>query len=394
MIDNEQDEICIDVNEYRNMVRDCSGVSLMNAKYSFFYDETGNIRKFSLTQNGVNAFEGIDNDFILGGILFKGDVPPCDLDSLYSELNMKVSEIKCKTLAGKGSDFWSAIGKKPIYQFLRWLESSGLYIHYATINNIYYSIVDIVDSLFVTQPQFDFGPDWVLHLKASWYTFVMSHLDETLAIFYKYDYPNLAKINIKAFCDEISDCIQSFDENDFYLETFRQLLKTSGRNGQLPFIEDNTSLVLVKEYSSLRSTRCALYNNSTHHFDREDEAETSLNAMPFTMNGKPLKNYKFIDSKEDRLIQISDIWVGLLGKLFFMLDNSTSSTITSKFQKINDRQAECIRIINTLINRSDNLNSTLIQNCNSVDMVQHRDQLLNLLDDLLAERTECKYTAK
>jgi hypothetical protein len=373
----------VDVDEYRNILSILSGIPLLNGKYSFYYDETGNVRKFRLTENGVNAEEGIANDFILGGVLFKGDTLSCDLDLLYDELKIKAPEIKFKTLAGRGSDFWTAIGKKPIYQFLTWLESSGLYVHYANLNNMYYSIVDMVDSLFVTQPQFNFGPEWVQVLKACWHRFVVAHLDEILAIFYRYDYPSLAKADIKGFCYEISDLIQSYDKDDFYLENFRQLLKANGRRGELFFIEANTPGLLVEEYSGLRTGRCALYKDSIHYFDEEAEAESSLEGMPFTMNGIKLNNYKFIDSKAERLIQVSDVWVGLLGKLFFMLDESTPSMIKSKMESLNKKQKECIRIINSLIDRSESLHRALIQNVNSIEIVQHRGSLLALMNELV-----------
>lgn len=119
----------MDVDEFRKDWSILSDIPLLNGKYSFYYDETSNVRKFRLTENGVNAEDGVANDFILGGVLFKGDTPPCDLDSLYDELKIKAPEIKFKTLASKGADFWTAIGKKPIQQFLTWLENSGLYVH-------------------------------------------------------------------------------------------------------------------------------------------------------------------------------------------------------------------------------------------------------------------------
>lgn len=373
----------MDVDIFRDQWSMLSGIPLLDGKYSFFYDETGNVRKFRLTENGVNADEGIANDFILGGVLYKGDAPSCDLDLLYKELKIKVPEIKFKTLAGRGCDFWTAIGKKPIHKFLTWLESSGLYVHYATLNNIYYSIVDMVDSLFVTQPQFNFGPEWVQVLKASWYRFVRAHLDEILVIFIRYDYPSLVKADIKEFCYELSDLIQSYDVDDFYLENFRQLLKDNGRKRELLFVEDNTPGLLVDEYSSLRTGRCALYKDAMHYFDEEAEAESSLENMPFTMNGVKLNNYKFIDSRAERLIQISDVWVGLLGKLFFMLDESTPSMIKNKMESLSKEQRVCIRIINSLIDRSEALHRALIQNVNSIEVVQHRGSLIVLMGELV-----------
>lgn len=104
----------------------------------------------------------------------------------------------------------------------------------------------MIDSIFVTQPQFNFGPEWVQLLKASWHRFVVAHLNEILPIFYSYNYPSLAKADIKDFCYDLSDLIQSYGDNDFYLESFRQLLKTNGRKGELLFIEDNTPGLLYK----------------------------------------------------------------------------------------------------------------------------------------------------
>ena len=373
----------MDVNEYRKICSELSGIPLFDGKYSFYYDETGNVRKFKLTEKGVNADEGISNDFILGGVLFKGDAPPADIDTLFDGLNIKISEIKFKTLAGRGSDFWTTIRKRPIQQYLTWLESSGLYVHFATLNNMYFSIVDMVDSLFVTQPQFHFGQEWERGLKASLHRFVVAHLDEILPIFYSYNYPSLAKADIKNFCYDLSDYIQSYGDDDFYLENFRQLLKTNGRKGELLFIEDNTPGLLVENYSGLRDGRCAFYKDSMHYFDGEAEAESALENTIFTLNGKKLSNYKFLDSKEERLIQISDVWVGLMGRLFFMLDQSSPDLIKSKMASLNETQKECIHIINSLIDRSERLHIALIQSVNSVEMMQHRGSLLALMDELV-----------
>lgn len=373
----------MDVDEYRKMISEFSDLPLFDGKYSFYYDETGNVRKFRLTEIGVNAEEGIDNDFILGGVLFKGDTPPCDIDKLFDDLKIKAPEIKFKTLAGRGSDFWTAIGKKPIQQFLSWLESSVLYVHYATLNNMYFSVVDIVDSLFAAQPQYNFGLEWAQALKASLHRFVVTHMDEILPILHSYNYPSLDKTDIKDFCYELSDLIQSYGDEDFYLENFRQLLKANGRKGELVFIEYNTPGLLVEEYSGLRDGRCAFYKDSMHYFDEEAEAELALKNTIYTLNGEKLSNFKFIDSKKERLIQISDVWVGLLGKLFAELDQSTPEMIKSKMESLTEEKKECIRIINSLIDRAERLHRGLIQNVNSIEIIQYRGALLTLMEELV-----------
>src|ERR1035437_1463656 len=275
-----------DVDEFRAIWAECSGIDLPDGRYSIFYDETGNVRKFRVAEDAVNAPSGIDNDFILGGVLYIGDKSPCNTDELFDKLNLATCEIKIKTLAGQGTDFWGAINKEKIAVFLSWLESSGLYIHYSTLNNIYYSIVDIIDSIIVEQSEFDFGPGWMYQLKVALHQFVRSHMEETMSIFAKYDYPDLAKEKISLFCFDLCSLIEDSDTgDDFILECIRQMLKTNGKRAEMVFLQDNTARLLVEDYSQLRISRCILYKNSTHYFDQEPEADKSLEESPWFDHG-------------------------------------------------------------------------------------------------------------
>lgn len=376
-----------DVNEFRDIVK----IPLLNKSCSFFYDETGNVRKFRLTQSGVNAPEGIENDFILGGVMYLGDVPPCKIENLRETLQLSGKEMKFKTIAGRGSDFWTAINKEQVLKYLKWLSMSGLYVHYATINNIYYSVVDLVDSLFVTQPEFDFSYEWTISLKAAVGEFARCYTQDVLNLFYKYEYPDLKKDQIRNFCFEFSDLIQAKSINeDFFLECFRQMLKTNGRRNELFFIENNTPHLLIEEYSSLRITRVAMFKESTHYFDQEPEAEISMSKIPLIDNGELLQNYKFIDSKDHFIIQISDVLVGLLGSMFVALDKLSQVDCESKMKDLTPRQKESILIINDLIDKSDALCSALIQNVNSHEVIHHRGILLEQLSNRCRERKRDK----
>ena len=139
----------------------------------------------------------------------------------------------------------------------------------------------------------------------------------------------------------------------------------------------------MEEYFLLRDGRCAFYKDSLHYFDEEAEAEIALKNTIYTLKGEKLSNFKFIDSKKERLIQISDVWVGLLGKLFAELDQSTPEMIISKMESLTQEQKECIRIINSLVDRSERLHRGLIQSVNSIEMVQYRGALLAMMDKLI-----------
>ena len=81
--------------------------------------------------------------------------------------------------------------------FLNWLADSGLYIHYSTLNNLFYSLVDIVDSLWETHPQCIM---YFWEIKSALYDFVIEHQDEVVSIFVKYTYPDVK--DVYSFCCE------------------------------------------------------------------------------------------------------------------------------------------------------------------------------------------------
>ena len=72
-----------------------------------------------------------------------------------------------------------------------------------------------------------------------------------------------------------------------------------------------------------------------------------------------------------------------MGRFFFMLVLSSPDIIKSKMASLTETQKECIRIIHSLISRSERLHIALIQNVNSVEMMQHRGALLRLMDELV-----------
>jgi len=64
------------------------------------------------------------------------------------------------------------------------------------------------------------------------------------------------------------------------------------------------------------------------------------------------------------------------------LDQSTPEMVKNKMKSLTQEQKECIRVINSLIDRAERLHRGLIQNVNSIEIIQHRGALLALMDDL------------
>ena len=144
----------IDVGLFKETTADLTGIPPCNDVFTFYYDETGNCRKFSLTDKGYNSEDAVENNFILAGVLHHGTEFQIDFDSLYSQLGYSAEqkELKFKHIYLNSKSFLDFIGSKRASIYIEWLYKSGLYVHYSTLNNLYYSLVDIVDSLYDLYP--------------------------------------------------------------------------------------------------------------------------------------------------------------------------------------------------------------------------------------------------
>lgn len=365
-----------DVNKMRVMNASLHEIALCDDVMTFYYDETGNCGKFILREDGVNSPSALNDDFILGGVAFSGNKCPVNPEELISKLKIQADELKFKNIYVKKNNFLEFMGTNRVSIYVDWLYNSGLYIHYATINNLYYGLVDMVDSLWQVQPQFCFSMEWGLLLKSSLYNFCKEHLEDTLNLFYRYNYPNIEREKVDDFCFDFCSLIRSYNnegtERGFYVEAFRQMFKYAAKKGELTFLHDNENNILVDGYWSLYQGRCENYKNAIHHFDYEKVILKKLEDFPLIENNIPFVNYDFVDSKQNKMIQICDVFVGLMSKLFKFLDETPLDLIKTLKKESNSNTLENMQKIHDLIIRSENFHKMMIQNISDVDLVQQR----------------------
>lgn len=368
----------IDVDIMRQTESKLQGISLCDDRMTFYYDETGNCGKFKVTETGFNDPTALTRDFILGGIAFNGDECPADIDSLFSSLNLKkeASELKFRHISRKKTEFHEWFGSKRACIFIRWLHDSDLYIHYALMNNLYYALVDMVDALWESQPQFMFSPEWVLGLKSTLYNFCRTHIDEVLVLFREYNYPDVGLQDTSDFCIAFCDLIRSYlddrDPEGFLLECFRQMLKTAGKENKLSLLHNNEAGVLVDQYFTMYFARCYLYKNAKHHFDAENVIEHLLNETVMISEGSRFKNYDFCTSHASPMTQISDAFVGLISRVFDFFDQITEADILLMDRTRYRDVFENMGLLWELIERSDKKHPMLIQNINDIHITQQR----------------------
>ena len=372
----------INVEDQKDTVWKLNGIKPFNEEMTFYYDESGNCRKFYLTDNGFNDPKAIKGDFVLAGIAHNGKSYEIDLVSLHEALEYKEGqkELKFKHLYHNSADFVSFTGSKRATEFLEWLDKSGLYIHYSALNNLFYSLVDIVDSLWETHPMCIM---YFWDIKNALYDFTIEHQDEVIDILIRHTYPDVK--DTVSFCYELCALISEYNDDSiynpgFFLELFRQMLKAAGKMEKLPFIQDNEPNMLIKEYYLFYLERCEIFSKSIHIFDEEKAVENKLSNIQLYEHGKMLNHYKFVKSHENIFVQIADMIAGLLRRLFMFLDEKSIGEIKSLAEKLNENQISNFNILWRLMSRSDEKSPLLIKNANTPKNIQERMMKLQILE--------------
>lgn len=371
----------INVEDQKKAILDLNGIPPFEEEMTFYYDESGNCRKFSLTETGFNNIDALKGDFVLAGVAHEGGSFDIGVPSLYAALDYKEGqkELKFKHLFHNSKDFQSFMGSKRATGFLEWLSKSGLYIHYSALNNLYYSLVDIVDSLWETHPQCMM---YMWDIKNALYDFVIEHQDAVIDIFIRHTYPDVK--DASAFCDELCSLIWEYNDDGeynpgFFLELLRQMLKTAGKLGELIFVQDNEPFILIQEYYLFYTERCVIFSKSNHIFDEELTVQKQMSNFELYENGIQLNNWQFVKSHENIYVQVSDLIAGLLRKLFMFLDDNSLSDIVSVSKKLNEAQVRNFTLLWMLISKSDEKSPLFIKNVNSQKNAQERMLKLQLL---------------
>ena len=295
----------VDVNDTREMMVNAFQLRRVNDKFTFYYDETNNIRKFYLTDEGTNVHE--HNNFVLGGIaLAEGQSLP-DIAALRAKLGMQgnAPEIKFSHVA-KG-DFEKVLTSKKLGAFLSWLVDHGISIHYSSVNIIYWSIVDIVDSILAEEKFKGYIP-YHQHIKNELYRLANLDKSEFLALMKLHRYPDVQLGDVAAFLGSVNEFIANRNPKNSSLPAFmlKTIVKKAASLSELAFLVHEEEGMLIDSFQGFYTRPIMLFKNSTHIFDRETEIEKSLKDTKFK-DGSRNVDFCFSDSKAEPGIQIADV---------------------------------------------------------------------------------------
>lgn len=325
-----------------------------DASLTLYYDETNNIKKLHLKKGDFNV--DYTANFVLGGYAYNGAKP--NLDDVFNGIALQptVNEVKLKHIAT--GEFDDCLKSQKLKTFLTNISSKPIYLHISTLNLFYYSLVDIVDSAL--------PPELMIYnrdFKNVLYVACKRHIDTIIPLFVKYTYPNVPHESVEYFVDELMGILEPCKADPqigVTLTKLDSLLREAAEEDSLPFITDEEDHMLIKGLMELYARSIYLYANSNHVFDNEGEIKEQLENFPMLNNGQPLANYSFLDSKDDKLIQVSDVTIGLFGKLFKYINTKSHEQIIDEISKMSQLQLENLDLLLGLMEKTIGFNQGLL----------------------------------
>ena len=349
-----------------------------DSAFTFYYDETNNIKKFYVRENDFNST--FTANFVLGGLVYLGQLPDVQplIDSFKQQKTAK--EVKFKHIAN--GDFLDCLKSEKLRLFLQFIKDSDLYVHYSSLNILYWSLVDIVDSAIMSSDAAkQLGPIFANHLKNDLYKLSRLEIDSVIELFYKFEYPNIKSESVLPFIEELTSLFDDYidtEEYHFGLESLRQILKEAKIKGALAFIMDEVDYVLLNDLSQFYLRPIYLFKNSTHIFDNEDSIAETFRDYKIFDEQEEIKNYTFVDSQANLLVQLSDVFVGIIGKLTNYLNTSSRDKIGSDLASLSAIQNANIDLLIGVIDKSHEKNIGFIHN---TDSYEEMSKLNKIRDD-------------
>lgn len=354
--------------------------SFIDMYLMMYYDETNNIKKFKLNEEKHKFNVPADTIFVLGGIEGEGTVKIEYLRSLFS-LQDSVQEVKSHHIYN--GVFADCLKSERLEIFLDLLIENNWHIHFNSLNVLYWSIVDILDSIDGFESQI---PDDIFMFKALFYRVIKSDLSGFFDLVLRYRYPNIDSQVISAFMNDLILLCKSYKNpsRDIGFEQCRLgliewLEKGSSQKG-LVFVQDEEELVMLKELAPIYRYEISTWINSRLIMDNEIDIIYDLKKNPVSMDGKILNNYIFVDSKTDTMVQLSDVAVGIVSRYLYFIDQHGTESDKIISETFNENQLRVFHKLNTVLKKSRDFNPLFFNQQTSLEY----HGLLNVLVDKYA----------
>ncbi|MGY0146066.1 DUF3800 domain-containing protein [Edwardsiella tarda] len=370
-----------------------------NKKYTFYYDESNNVRKLALSDkiDGYNIEHDEDKyssvNFVLGGVAHLNDSSTADFDALKKSIMLQPTAKEIKRGHVASGDFISMLKSRKLKGLFEWLLQSDLYVQFFNLNMEYWAYLDIIDDcvLFcVEQNLLSFNSiEHFRHYqdvhKNELYNVVSSNRERFIKFLKFYDYPYIIGKE-KDFLKEIHDIVLDHYDTLIYkplathdeklnMNSLRKLLEICVENGMDDFTlttdfrsetkkekpkvsengdqDDNSDNYLVDAFAVFYRYRGMDFPNSKHIFDVEEVVKENFeSSLPHDQELVKL-DYQFDVSHNNLFIQVSDVVAGVIQKYFAYLNANRIEDIINVRDNLNPIQKTNLGLFRDLINKSD-----------------------------------------
>lgn len=158
------------------------------------------------------------------------------------------------------------------------------------------------------------------------------------------------------------------------------MLKRAAKSSEMIFIQNNTDYVMQEDYSIFYVDPILKFPKSMHHFDEELSIQDKV-IETVSKYGKEVKNFEFVNSKNNTMIQISDLVSGILGKMFTFINTIPNSAMRKKVRELDDVQIANCRAFNGLRTKSDLRNKGLLHSTTAIGILDKLNCFFQLVEN-------------
>lgn len=139
---------------------------------------------------------------------------------------------------------------------------------------------------------------------------------------------------------------------------------------------DEEDYILLKDLSQFYLRPIYMFKNSMHIFDNEDSIYDILNDYRILDGNEEIKNYTFVNSQTNPLTQLSDVFVGIMGKLKNYINSSSIEKINNDLNSLSTIQKTNIKLLFDIIDESNYANKAFLHNTDSYEEMSKMEKIM------------------
>ena len=320
----------------------------------FYYDESGNDSCVGITNTGTLNLTNPFSIFVLGGVVADDSLSCDDLKNVLG-LTGK-NEIKSTKIL-KGT-LCKVLDKEVTSKLIHLIDDRKWILHFSIIQPLYFSFVDIIDSI-------GFNPVQHYLLKGALYVVLRSDLDASVRLLRSFGYPNIVARRKDEFVGSIKECVNRYldnHNNDKQVQNLKLWL-SSAVPEDLPFLSGEKTNEWIENYVQFYLDPIVSYPESVHIFDDNTTIRCKLQTRNLTFKGKSVE-WKMINSDSCAMVQVCDLLASLIRKFIMSLDElppDASFNPEEEVGKLSDVGKRNLRQLLYLLSKWTIMNPLLLQ---------------------------------